>query len=122
MKLSHLSILPLACYGALIAYACYAAMVVGHWPYYSHPDPKQLPGRPLVGVFAFITMLGLLSVVVLPAAYGAYRAIAASKEWKLPAQIKPVLLYSMGAAIWVLDVAAEFNDLPWPSLMSWIFD
>lgn len=118
MKLSHLSILPLACYGALIAYACYAAMVVGHWPYYSHPDPKQLPGRPLVGVFAFITMLGLLSVVVLPAAYGAYRAIAASKEWTLPAQMKPVLLYSMGAAIWVLDVAAEFNDLPWPSLMS----
>lgn len=33
---------PLAAYGMLMGFAWRAYLQVGHWPYYSHPDPKDV--------------------------------------------------------------------------------
>jgi len=120
--MKQISLLPLVCYAAVLCYACYAASLLGHWPYYAHPDPKELPGPSFVTIAGLVVLLGLLSVIVLPFGYGIYRAIAAWKKHPVTSQTKPVLLYCAGAALWVLDVAPEFMRLPWSSLASWVMD
>ena len=37
--------LPLTLFGYIHAFAIRAALFLGHWPYFAHPDPKDLPGR-----------------------------------------------------------------------------
>ena len=117
-----LSILPIVCYGLIVAYACYAAAVVGHWPYYAHPDPKDLPLRGLVYVADIILLIGLVTVVLVPIVYGAYRTKAAWSKVQVPPHRAAVGLYCFGALSWVADVAAEFANLPWKSLAGWVAD
>jgi len=105
----------------LFAYACYAAVIVGHWPYYAQPDPKELPLRPLLSVVGYITAAGAMSVLVLPLMfaicryYARWRNVHVSKQRRVP-----TILYLAGAALWIADLTLTFTDHQ--SLVSWIID
>jgi len=116
------TILPLACYAALLGYGCYAWFLVGHWPYYAHPDPKELPHRVLLNIVSVVFLIGLLSLVVIPVAHLLWCAVAHWRKWPIPPQRRPYILFAAGVALWVLDFAAVFTDLPWTSNISWLLD
>jgi hypothetical protein len=116
------AILPLACYAVMLAYACYAAAVVGHWPFYAHPDPKELPVRTLLHIVAIVMLIGALSVLLLPVSYTIWRSAMKLKDRTVPKHRTWVLLYAAGGIIWLLDFAAVHGRLPWRSLIDWIID
>src|SRR6478736_1227547 len=116
----RLSILPLACYGVLLAYACYAWLQVGHWPYYAHPDPKELPHRDLLRLASAVFLVGALSVTAIPVGYLVWRAMAIWRKKPTLPHRKPVVLYLAGVALWGLDFAAEFTAVPWTSTIGWV--
>jgi len=117
-----LSLLPLVCYGTLVAYACYAWVQIGHWPYYAHPDPKELPHRALLSITSAVFLLGVSSMIFVPVGYLVYRVVAAARKKAISPHRGPAVLYLTGAALWVLDFAAEFTALPWSSNISWLLD
>ena len=104
----------------LVSYACYAAVVVGHWPRFANPDPGELPSRILRDVMMYLSLLGVLSVVVTPFGYGIFRAIAARKGSILASQAIVIIVFSVGAVAWVIDVILMYTE--GPSLLSWILD
>jgi hypothetical protein len=116
------SILPLACYALLFAYACYGAVVVGHWPYYAHPDPKQLPVRALAFAATFILLVGAFALLLLPVGYAIWRLILKLKQQAAPNHRVWVILYAAGATFWIADYAALHRRLPWHSIINWILD
>lgn len=119
--MSRLSLLPLVCYAALVAYAVYATSVVGHWAYYNHPDPKELPLRPLLSVVSYIVLAGVLSVIVLPVFYAIQRLTVESKIRARNIKLRvPALLYLMGATVWISDLTLTLTDHH--SLISWLID
>jgi hypothetical protein len=114
--------LPLACYAGLLAYACYGWFQVGHWPYYAHPDPKELPHDLLLRITSIVFLIGVLSILLTPLVYVVWRTLAAWKKWSVPAQGGPMILYLTGVTMWVLDFSAEFTKVPWTSTISWLLD
>ena len=120
MKAHPVSVLPIVCYAALLAYAIYAALVVGHWPYYSHPDPKELPAGALTAAVLVITLFGLLSVVLIPVVYAGYRAIALWKRWQFRTAVSSIVIFTIGAAVWAIDFT--LIHVGKHSLISWILD
>jgi hypothetical protein len=118
----RLSLLPLFCFGIMLAYACYGAVVVGHWPYYAHPDPKELPARMLLQVVAMVMLIGAASVVCLPVGYAIWRGVLGVRKTPAPRHRVWVLWYLVGAIIWLLDFGALHDRLPWHSVISWILD
>ena len=120
--MKQLTILPLLGYAVLLGYAGYATVVIGHWPYYAHPDPKDLPGPTLLRIVSGAMAVSLAMVVALPIGYAIRRAVAAWKKQSLAPHPAPLLIYGAGALVWILDLAAEFTPLPWSSLTSWMLD
>jgi hypothetical protein len=120
--MKRLSILPLLCYALMVAYAGYGAAVVGHWPYYAHPDPKGLPVPALLTVAAIAMLVGSLSVLLLPLAYAGWRLVLRQKRRSLPAHRTWVWLYAAGAAVWIADFAALHGRMPYHSIVNWILD
>jgi hypothetical protein len=118
----RLSLLPLICFGIMMAYACYGAAVVGHWPYYAHPDPKELPARVPLTVGAFVMLIGAASLVCLPLGYGIWRIFLCLGKAPAAPHRAWVLWYLAGVSIWLLDFAAGHYWLPWHSTISWILD
>lgn len=118
----RLSLLPIVCFGVMLAYACYGATVVGHWPYYAHPDPKELPGRMLFQAVAIVMLIGVASVVCLPVGYTIWRCICVMRKAPPTRHRVWILWYLAGVSIWLLDYAAEHRRLPWHSVISWILD
>jgi hypothetical protein len=116
------SLLPLVCYGVLLAYACYAWFHVGHWPYYAHPDPKQLPHGGLLTITGYVFTVGLFSMVLVPAGFLVRRVVGAFRRKALPWPHRAKMLYLAGAAVWALDIAAELSHLPWSSNIGWLAD
>lgn len=118
----HFSILPLACYAVIVCYGCYAWFQIGHWPYYAHPDPKELPHRVLLDIASAVFLAGLLSVISIPAGYLLWRAVASWQKRPVPPHRTPVVLYLTGVAVWVLDLIAEFTRVFWSSNIGWLMD
>jgi hypothetical protein len=116
------SILPLVCFALMFAYAAYGAVVVGHWPYYAHPDPKELPLPRLFAAVAIITLAGALSLLLLPIGYATWRLALRLKHRAVPTHRTWVGLYAAGAMLWVADFAALHGRLPWHSVLNWILD
>ena len=116
------ALLPLACYAVMFAYACYGAAVVGHWPYYAHPDPKELPLRTLLYVVTIIMLIGALSVLLLPIGYAVWRLVLKLKDRAVPKHRTWVLLYAVGAAVWIIDFVGVRVRMPWRSLIEWMID
>ena len=68
------ALLPLACYVILTGAACYSWAVFGNWPSYGNPDPKNLPVRAVYTLAAVATLVGIVSVLLLPIAEIAFGA------------------------------------------------
>lgn len=115
-------LLPLACYGVLIAYACYAWFQVGHWPYYAHPDPKELPHKLLLGITGRVAAVGLISILLVPLGFLVRRLVGFIRKKPMPWPRQAKLFFLVGAVVWVLDLAAELSRLPWNSNMGWLAD
>lgn len=120
--MSRLSAVPLICFVILFAYACYGWAVVGHWPYYAHPDPKQLPFRPLLRLVSLVTFAGVLSLLVLPVAYAVARTVAATRKQTLVLPQSTLPLYFTGTALWVADFVVLKAGGPWHSMLNWLLD
>jgi hypothetical protein len=119
--MSRLSPIPLVCYAILVTYACYATVTIGHWPYYAHPDPKELPFRPLMNVVVLTTFAGLLSVVGLPLLHSLHSLWQTwRKTERRPLSAGTLTFYLAGAVAWIADLTLTFADKR--SLTSWIFD
>ena len=116
------SLLPLVCYALMFAYACYGAFLIGHWPYYAHPDPKELPVRALLDTVAIIMLVGALSLVLVPVGYAMWRLAVKLKHRAVPQHRVWVMLYVAGVTIWIVDFAALHGKTPWHSILSWILD
>jgi hypothetical protein len=116
------SLLPLASYGVVIAYACYAWFHLGHWPYYAHPDPKELPHRALLNIASVAFLAGLFSLLVIPLGYGVWRGVLTWRKQAATPHHGPLAWYSAGLALWVLDLVAEFSRVPWTSNIGWLLD
>ncbi len=106
----------------MLTYACYASVVVGHWPYYAHPDPKELPLSYLLSAVSWILLLGLASVILIPLGYGTCRLIARWRKTPFAVHRAAVGFYLAGAILWTADISAEFTRLPWKSLAGWVID
>jgi hypothetical protein len=118
----RITILPVACYAAILGYACYAWFHIGHWPYYAHPDPKELPNHLLLQIASMVFLIGALSVVLIPLGYLSWRAVAIWRKVSVSPHSSCVVLYLVGLALWALDLTADFTDVPWKSTISWILD
>jgi ABC-type microcin C transport system permease subunit YejB len=68
----------------------------------------------------YLSLLGVLSVVVTPLGYGIFRAIAARKRSILPSQAIVIVVFSVGAVAWAIDIMLMYTE--GPSLLSWILD
>ncbi len=63
-----LGFLLLAAYAAVLLFASYTFLIVGHWPSYNNPDPGTLPAAFIPGFIIVLLLLGaLLSLVAYPA-------------------------------------------------------
>lgn len=120
--MKRFTLLPLFCYGALVAYAGYAWSQLGHWPHYAYPDPKELPHRFLLNITTAIFLIGVLSMVSIPLGYLVWRGVTAARKKPASPHRGAVMTYLAGATVWVLDFAAEFTALPWTSNISWLLD
>src|SRR5687767_13461639 len=117
--MKRFSVLPLVCYVLLFAYAGYGAFVIGHWPYYAHPDPRELPLRVLLHTAVIIMLAGALSLIVLPMGYAMWRLVMKLKHRAVPQHRTWVMLYLIGSIIWVADFAALQGRMPWHSILNW---
>ena len=118
----RVSILPAICYAVLFVFACCAAVQIGHWPYYAHPDPKDLPSlRTVYRAASYATLMGLVSVILLPVGHVMFRAFAAWRKWRIDQKTRGVALYCAGATLWIIDVVFGLTYSRW-SLISWVFD
>lgn len=120
--LKNLSLLPLLGYGAVIVHACYAWTQVGHWPYYAHPDPKELAHRLPGYIAAVIFVAGALATLLLPFGLLVGRLIAAFRGNASSSLHRATALYLAGAALWLLDFSAEQTAVPWTSNIDWFVD
>jgi len=120
MNARYINLVPLFSFFVLLAYAGYAATVVGHWPYYSSPDPSDLPATRLAAPLLWVSLLGFALVVLIPVAYVAYRILARLRKWRLHDQKSAYVWYAIGAAPWVLDLVIAYGSRY--SLLSWILD
>lgn len=120
MHARYINLVPLLGFAALFGYACYAATVVGHWPYYSFPDPSDLPAEHLGAPLVLVSLLSFALVLLIPVAYLIYRILARVRKWELREQKGAYVWYAVGAAPWLLDLAIAGASRY--SLISWILD
>ena len=119
--MKRISLLPLACYVIILCYAAYAASLIRHWPYYAHPDPKDLPSPTFLYAGAALVMLtGVLSVLTIPIGYSIARVMAVMKKQALAPHGIWILWFIAGSALWILDFVATHTDVAWVSMIGWL--
>lgn len=99
--------IPLIAFAVPNAFAAIARFRVGHWPFYSHPDPKELALREwhLASLLAF-------PVAALSLALGFIGFVVASGS----ARKSDLVIFGVGAALWAFT-------LPWTGrLFQWLID
>ena len=90
---------------------------VGHWPYYNHPDPKNLEMPLYYGTAAIAFLVTVLFFVLIPITL----VITGLVKWKMWAPKKKrilvtsLVLYSFGLGVWVIDGRVS-------GLATWILD
>jgi hypothetical protein len=115
------ALLPLACYVLLVAAACYSWAAVGNWPSYGNPDPKNLPIRAIYTTAIIATLVGIVSVLLLPIAELAFMGVRQlwRKEWR-PHGKRIAVFYCIGAVLWIVGFLRWRMD--GGGLVNWIFD
>lgn len=98
------SAIPLAAYTVVIAFAAVAASRVGHWPYYSHPDPKDLQ-LPLLHRAAFFAVL--IAHAALLAALCAL--VVRPQSW----QPRHMALLLAGGGLWLFEALRDQHLFIW---------
>lgn len=108
--------LQLGSYVYIIVYATIAMLLIGHWPSYNNPDPKNLPTVFLNHIADLLVFMSLLSVLVYPIIL----LVAAKKDFLKKWHF---WVYLSGIAIWTLDMLYFHVMNPYQGgLLSWIFD
>lgn len=101
-----ISWIPLAGFLVLIVFATNAYLRVGHWPYYSHPDPKELRLPWLRAASLLAVPVTLLSSLV-----GLVSLVASPHRWR---KIHAILFLA-GLGLWA--------SIFWPhNLLAWVAD
>jgi hypothetical protein len=96
--------IPLAGYTFAFAFAVVAYSKVGHWPYYSHPDPKELQ----LPLFHRTALLGVLLAHV-GMLVGMLALVFSYRRWKT----WQIAVFSLGCALWVLEVFRSEHVFTW---------
>ncbi len=73
-----LATVPLTGYLIVLCFAFAAMLQIGHWPYYAHPDPKELNMPIWLDVSAVGFLASALGAISIPAILG----VASFVEWK----------------------------------------
>ena len=116
-----LSTVPVVGYGVLFAFACIAYLMVGNWPHYSHPDPKEL-SLPIVHGFVRLFMyVSWLLILGNPLVY-----VVSAVGWKNKNAmerlrfLRHIGIFAIGAGLWAFEFyqAHRTNE----GLMSWVLD
>ncbi|HEX2860434.1 MAG TPA: hypothetical protein VHN79_02295 [Lacunisphaera sp.] len=120
--MKYLSTLPLVCYALMFAFTCYVATVLGHWPYYANPDPKELRQSFLVNAVTIAMLLGALSLLLVPLGYAIWRAALRIRQLQTPPHRAFLAVYFVGLTVWVFDLMALHGGMPWHSIVDWLLD
>ncbi|MDQ8205810.1 hypothetical protein [Pelagicoccus sp. SDUM812003] len=112
-----LASIPLVGYFIILCFAFVAMTQIGHWPYYSHPDPKEL-GMPIwLGASAVGFLASALGAILIPAILG----IASLVQWKQNKEKKEFTLV-LAFSIYVVGMALWIGDFSMGAFSSWILD
>jgi hypothetical protein len=101
----------LACFGVFVAAV---TVKVGHFPYYSNPDPKHVDG---LCVLYLATMLLLMATLASPIVVGGHALIAALRQQRVHAEPVTTAVYLLGLTLFVI---VNFGNAF--GLGSWLFD
>jgi hypothetical protein len=96
--------IPVAAFALLMVFASIASKTVGHWPYYSHPDPKDLGLPYLHSLALFGIPIGLLSAFV-----GIIGLIGAHEQWRR----WHIGIFVVGVLLWALNMGQVGRLLNW---------
>ena len=111
--------MPLCGYGVLVLGGAIVALKVGHWPWYSHPDPKVLHWPLLTTPVALISFTALFAI---PIGAIALLGTMARLEWTNSSETQWRTLkrnaawLGLGVCAWGFDIARDGG------LLSWIMD
>jgi hypothetical protein len=101
----------LACFGVFVT----AVMIkVGHFPYYSHPDPKHVEG--LCGLY-LATMLLLVATLVSPLLVGGRALSRVVRRQRPHPQPLTTAAYLLGLSLFAIIIFGNAFGLA-----SWLFD
>ena len=118
---TFVALIPLGCYLLLVAAACYSWAVVGNWPSYGRPDPKDLPIRAVAQVASFATLVGIAAVILCPLAEMVFVGVRGLRRsnWR-PHSRRIFVYYAIGAVLWIVGVIGWVTSHG--GLVNWIFD
>ena len=110
--------MPVCGYVVLVLYAAVVAQKIGHWPWYSHPDPKDLHWPFATAPVALVTIVAILAI---PFGTIALLGIAIARAIRSEFRAHRSLLFrraawlGAGAGLWTCDIVRG-------GLLSWIMD
>ena len=96
--------IPLAAFIVLIAFALFAALKAGHWPYYSNPDPKDLK-TPLLHAAALLAYP--IALVSIPACL-----LVVIAAWR-SLRCRDIGLFMVGVALWTFTTPVTGQLFGW---------
>lgn len=119
LALACLAGLPLVAFVAVVGLAYYAWSVVGHWPVYAHPDPKDLPNSAWRPILPWIVAGAVASVVLYPplAAVSLARAKLPARVW-LREHGMGLTVFCLGVGLWAIETSVRGER----GLLSWLLD
>lgn len=100
----------------LLCFALFSRLKIGHWPYYAHPDPKQLDAPFLHSITLFGFLLSFLAVVIAPLAL----VVAAFIDEKEPGIKKKIFFHTM--AVYLLGISLWSLDISMGEFTNWLID
>jgi len=113
MLIAALSALPWMGLAYIYTFACRAALFLGRWPYYAHPDPKDLPDRFHRSDFLNIVIPTIVSVILTCVVTLLVRRLV---PWSQAVANALVILL----ALWLFAVA--FNAIDPGGVLDWFAD
>lgn len=110
LAIAAFSALPLAWLAVPYTFAFRAALFLGRWPYYGHPDPKNLPEHfhphtealePLIPMILFVVQAGLFTFFI--------ARFTPRARWLRCAAVTAASLWVFTFLLFVLDPAGAFE-------------
>jgi hypothetical protein len=118
LQSSLLALFYAAPWGWLVCLAVFTAGVwheVGHFPYFSHPDPKRVEAS--LGLLFDITVYWFGLTLLSPLAVGGSVIVRASRGAALGLERNRLVAYAIGVSLFAYVILGD----PW-GLSSWYFD